>query len=517
MNKILNTILTLPFVVVLALGGCGDSTILAEGGIGGTGISTGTVTGIGSITVNGVKFNTDNAEIYIESDRVDDQCVVAVDAEDCLRNILGFSEGQVVRVEGSFNADGKTGTADVVYYNDSIEGPVESVTPVDAATQATATVLQLIVMGQTVIVDSQTKLEGITIATIKTTDLVEVSGLRDDQGWIRAGYLEFKGTFNTGDDVELKGLIEGDNGNSFRIDGLLIDYSSAIELPAGGIQDGIQVEIKGTYDDSLTIQPEPFINAERIEQEEDIDGSDNDEVEYEGIVTDISTFLVNDQFTLGTETIQINANTQYKGGVMSDIVNGVRLEVEGYLSAGIMIAEEVSFQDAIEIDASVESHSFSDGVISIQLEGLPAITVQVNSVSEIEIEGVSAPILVSDLNDSLTTGNSDYVQVRGRLVSPGIVFAEEVKAEAWGSSDPPKVKIQGPVEQVDDINFVVRVLGTDVDASLIPDYEYEDINEIPITQSEFFSTVVVDNIVGAEGEWDGGSINWKKLELEDEE
>ena len=74
MNKIPNAIFMLPLVGILLLGGCGggDPFSVAEGGIGGTGISTGTVTGIGSIKVNGVTFNTDNAAIYVEGIRVDD-------------------------------------------------------------------------------------------------------------------------------------------------------------------------------------------------------------------------------------------------------------------------------------------------------------------------------------------------------------------------------------------------------------------------------------------------------------
>jgi len=130
MNKIPKAFLMLPLLGALALGGCGESFTVAEGGIGGTGISTGTVTGIGSITVNGVKFNTDNAEIYVEGTRVDDPSLA--DGDELSLRGFGFSEGQVVRVVGSFNADGKTGTADAVYYNDSIEGPVENITPLDA-------------------------------------------------------------------------------------------------------------------------------------------------------------------------------------------------------------------------------------------------------------------------------------------------------------------------------------------------------------------------------------------------
>ena len=181
MNRINNVLLILPLLASLLIAGCGGGGAIsvAEGGIGGTGISTGTVTGIGSITVNGVKFNTDNAAIYIEGTRVDDPNLA--DGDELSLRGFGFNEGQVVRVVGSFNDDGKTGTAEEVYFNDSVEGPVESVTQIDAITQ------ELVVMGQTVIVDTQTKPAGVNLDTFIINDLVEVSGLMDEQGRIRAG------------------------------------------------------------------------------------------------------------------------------------------------------------------------------------------------------------------------------------------------------------------------------------------------------------------------------------------
>jgi hypothetical protein len=511
MNKMPNTILMLLLISSLVLNGCGGGDVFAEGGIGGTGISTGTVTAIGSITVNGVTYNTDNAAIYIEGRRVDEQCIVAVDAEDCLRNILGFSEGQVVRVVENFDADGRTGTADEVYYNDSIEGPVEA----DSIIQIDATTLRLVVMNQIVIVNSQTKLfddaTGLEIALsdIQDNDLIEVSGLIDELGRIQAGYLLNKGPYDSSDSVELKGIIDTNSLNlssfTFRINGLLIDYSSV--TPSPDLQQGMQVEVKGTYNGTQ-------IDAISVEQDDDIDGKNNDEVEYEGIVTIAPVpFTAGDDFLFGLQAVRTDSNTVFKGGLADDIVAGVRLEVEGYLASGILIAEEVSFHDDIEIDAPAVNHTFIDGVITIELvAGLtPPITVVVNDLSKIEGN-------VQDLNEldiSLLDGTTDYVQVRGRLVGSGVVYAEEIKAETWSSSDPQVIKLQGKVEQIDDIGLIVTILGIDVDATTIADYE--DVNDQAIDQAEFFATVVLGNIVSAEGKLISGLIEWDKLEIEDEE
>jgi hypothetical protein len=501
MNRILNAFLILPLLAAFAIAGCGGGGAfsVAEGGIGGTGISTGTVTGIGSITVNGVKFNTDNAAIYIEGTRVDDPDLA--DGDELSLRGFGFNEGQVVRVVGSFNDDGKTGTAEEVYFNDSVEGPVESVTQIDAITQ------ELVVMGQTVIVDSQTKPAGVNLDTFNIDDLVEVSGLMDELGRIRAGYLEIKGTFTNGEDAEVKGIVTGDTGNSFIINGLTVNYSGAIELPVGGIQNGMQVEVKGTYDGQL--------DAVTIELEDDIGGGDDDDVEYEGIVSDAAGYTgAGGSFTLGTKEIQTSTSTIFKGGLDTDVVLGARLEAEGYLSAGVLIAKEISFKDAIEIDARVDATSVnpSGDIVTFNLEGLGNLTVQVNRLSKI-----SGATDFNNLVTKLNGGAVDYIKVRGRDISSGApvtILAEEIEIDE-GNTDT-KVKIQGPVI---DSEPVVTILGIDIDVTDPSNsIEYEDINEQLISEAVFFASIEDGDIVGAEGELDGsGVVTWDKLEIEDEE
>ena len=510
MNKIPNAIFMLPLVGILLLGGCGggDPFSVAEGGIGGTGISTGTVTGISSIKVNGVTFNTDNAAIYVEGIRVDDPNLA--DGSGAFLLGEGFSEGQVVRVVGSFNDDGKTGTADAVYYNDSVEGPVESVTPIDAATQQAATVLRLVVIGQVVIIDTQTLLEGTTLANIGSPghNLVEVSGLRDANGQIRAGYV--RNTVSSDPDgsslAEVKGVINTiDMPNmQFTINNLIVDYSG---LPTFSPQLNMQVEVKGDY---LAGQ----LVAINIEIEDDIDGSDNDEVEYEGIVTDASMYAgKGTSFVLGTQLIQTSSNTIYKGGLDLDVAEGVRLEAEGYFSGGVLYAQEIKFHDSIEIEAQLDTSTVTvtSDEITFEVIGLTGITVKVNKVSEI-----SGANDFDDLATKLTDGAVDYVEVRGRDISGGgpvTILAEEIKIEEKTDD---KIKLQGPLEVIDDVNFVVRILGIDIVTD--PNMEFEALDDSTlVNQDQFFSLITIGNIVETEGKWNGVSIDWEEVGLEDEE
>ena len=103
--------------------------VIAGGGIGGTGIiSSGTVSAHGSIFVNGIRFETDEAEIIIDGR-------VAREDE------LGL--GMVVLVTGTINEDGVTGVAQRVVYDEEVQGPINAIT-----TGADGDTLLLDVLGQ---------------------------------------------------------------------------------------------------------------------------------------------------------------------------------------------------------------------------------------------------------------------------------------------------------------------------------------------------------------------------------
>ena len=113
--------------LALASGG-----LMACGGGGGGGgsssgtVSTsavGTITGFGSIYVNGIKFETDHATYRVDDEDQFDDSALAV--------------GMKVKVEGTINADGLTGSANSVVYDDDVEGPVDagSLTEIDATTK----------------------------------------------------------------------------------------------------------------------------------------------------------------------------------------------------------------------------------------------------------------------------------------------------------------------------------------------------------------------------------------------
>ncbi len=160
--------LFLLFPAIVSCGGGAGEGLLAGGGIGGTGItSVGPITALGSIFVNGIEFQTTNATVTINGVASDDK---------------ELQVGMVVKVEGTVNADGKTGKADMVIFDHNAAGPINSI---DLGKST------LEVMGQTVVVDAQTIIAGLPgntpgLADLATNDLVEISGLADADGTINA-------------------------------------------------------------------------------------------------------------------------------------------------------------------------------------------------------------------------------------------------------------------------------------------------------------------------------------------
>ncbi len=140
---------------------CLDTTYVAEGGIGGTGISSGPISGFGSVIVNGVRFDTRDATILIDGR-------TATEEE--------LQVGMVVTVEGSI----EEGRAERIEFNPTLRGTIEAI---DGAARTFE------VMGQRVIVDDLTLFSGPGFETLAVGDFVTVSTV--GEGSLRtARYVE---------------------------------------------------------------------------------------------------------------------------------------------------------------------------------------------------------------------------------------------------------------------------------------------------------------------------------------
>ncbi len=214
------------------LNSCGGNTQVAEGGIGGTGVSLGKVSGYGSIFVNGVEFDTDTAEFVIEEDAESSY------TQDDIKL------GMVVQVTGDH--DGVTGTATKVDFSDQLEGIITAPHQLDADGIGTLeTMQQIVLVDQTTVFDDSTN-QSLLITDLSENDIVEVSGFSDGSGTIYATRIELKAqNWLAGEPLEVKGVVSNLTSTTFDIGSLTIDFSQNPDLPDGAPQEGWYVEVKG--------------------------------------------------------------------------------------------------------------------------------------------------------------------------------------------------------------------------------------------------------------------------------
>ena len=201
------------------------------------------------------------------------------------------------------------------------------------------TTKEIVVLGQTVIVNVITKFKETTFDTIAKDDVVEVSGYFDDTGAIRATFLGKTGDITTILIYEVTGFVANldTDSKTFKINDLTVDYSSAdtSALPENVPADDLLVEVEGTLDATSGV-----MIATKIELEEELGDGDEDEIEVMGFVTEIISENDIIKFKIGNQEVHVDSDPEivvYVDGDPSDIAPGQKLEAEGSLVDGILI------------------------------------------------------------------------------------------------------------------------------------------------------------------------------------
>ena len=344
-------------LVLLSCSGGGGHRLIAGGGIDGTGIiSQGPISSYGSIVVNGTEFDTSGAEIIVDeqSKGVGDQVV---------RSNLKI--GMVVTVEGISYDDQKIARAARVIYHENLQGPVESVESIDPSTK------KLTVLGQIVLMNALTRFEATDLNTLAPGDVISVSGFFNDQGDIWATFLQRRDHLAAGPVYKVTGYVVDLNTNLefFAINGLRVVFSRAIVngLPDSRLVQGLFVEVEGTLDADSGI-----LHATRIVPGDVLEAEDVDTIEVIGFVTQRDSSF---QFRLGNQRVRVNPKAQFVDGTAADVVLGTKLEAEGTLEGGILMADEIEFwrPDQVEVEGFVtdvaSTLEFSIGSQMVQIDG----------------------------------------------------------------------------------------------------------------------------------------------------
>ncbi len=337
MKKIVRNTL-IPMVFASLIAGCGGSnTGESEASQVQTNpvTSMGQIDGFGSVIVNGVRYNTDNAVIVVNGVEVEE-------AE--------LKVGYIVTVVGEVSEDGSVAVATRVEYSAELIGPVEDIDLV----QGTITVL-----GQVVRISEDTffgdEIDEEAIEELLSDAVIEVSAFPSEDGTFLAAHIEIE---LEEDGFRLSGEISNVNLESLTltINGQVVDISEVDlgDLEIEALEDGMDVVVTGS------LEGEVFVAEDELEEHDGMPDTDaNVEVEVEGIVSDLTD---NGMFEINGMRVQFDGTTEFEYGEEAHLRNGLLVEVEGVVNdEGVLVADEIELHRNAEME-------FEGFIESIDLE-----------------------------------------------------------------------------------------------------------------------------------------------------
>ncbi len=460
-------------VVIVACGGgysgSGNSSAASTASI--STVAVGTITGFGSVHLNGLKFETTRATINI-----DGRAGIQSD----------LHAGDVIEVKAHHDAASGKDVADQIEFRGNIQGPVSAL---DVTAQT------LVVLGQSVTVSADTSFDDrITPASltgVKVGDLLEVSGMPAADGTLHATRLERE---SVGAGLHVIGTAASTDATAktLKINALNVNYSAAtlVDFPSTGPKDGDLVEADGASLDSAGV-----LQATRLELrtgkelKADVDGH----MELEGLIT---RFASATDFDVAGRPVTTSSSTTFEGGAPGDLGLNVRVEAEGSINAsGVLSAHKVQVGHPAEdrISGQVDSVDASAGTVVIL-----GIHVSVGTSTRFE-DHSSQNIETFSLTD---VHSGDWLEIRG---APSLGSSNTVTAARVDRLQPQSVvRLTGAIMGVAQPNFTI--LSTTVATTSATHFSNG------LNATTFFATST-GKIVSVKGSWNGTVLTAAQVQL----
>lgn len=357
-------------------------------GSGGTGVTAdaagiGAADGLGSIILNGLRYNTDSATFSLE---------------DTTELQIGMS----ARVAGKVDANFTSGVAAQVVSAAELRGAVSAIDlPSGSFT----------VMGSRVTTDTATVWgDANGPADLRDGAVIQVWGLPAAPGTLRATRVQVTPAST---EPLVTGTVQNLDrvGRQFTLGLLTVDFGGATFGPgvdAASLADGAIVRVRGT-----AAPVAGRFTATRVQGWYAIPTADGIALQLAGVVTDFAS--LGDFHVLGNRVDARNA--QIPGGQAGSIGNGVKVEVDGFLSGQVLVAKKLRVRyvpgtggpaSFTVIGAIGNYQSASDFIVRGQ---------RVNA-------GGSATMFVNGTATDL--GNGKRVTVVGDRVVDGVLIAQSV-------------------------------------------------------------------------------------------
>jgi len=441
----------------LAVSACGGGydDVASSGGTGGTGVVFTGVMTKGSVIVDGVRFEDTAANVYVD---------------DTLKSPADLRDGMVVRVNGRLNDDGIQGTAERVEAQIEARGAIAAVFPAENPQR-------LVVFGQDVLVDDQTVYSGVAnFNALTALQLVEVHGLRDASGRIHATRVEANpGQMGDSTVDEIRGAVSGagTNPTSFSIGTQQVSLASgAVIAPNGAVyQNGSVVEVHCARPCVVA----GVFQASRIEVEDAEDApfqpGAGGRFDVEGLVSGFGGSP--GSFSVAGTPVTTTASTAFRGGLSTDLANGMKVEAEGVWNGAALLASRIEFRRSV-----------------IRLQGATANRNTVANTFDLHIADNSYVVRIqldSATSGALPADGLACVQVRGERISPAsplVVRAGEIDTSCSNSG---RHFIQAPVEAQAPM-MMMTLLGFPLPVGSATDADpYRDMNGASCSKMQFFN------------------------------
>ena len=292
---------------------------------GGTGspkstVAAGPITGLGSIVVNGIRFDETGAQVTIDG---------TAD-----RPVSELQLGMMVQVRGEVDEAARIGKAVTVVATPLLAGPAGTVD---------VTRGEVVVLGQRVEVKAGTALQGVSgLASLQPGDSVVVYGFWDFlAGHVDATRLELRPAAAPAA-PSLIGRVGTVTGSRFAIGSLIVESAGAAlaNLP-DGIVAGRYVDVRGALDAG------GILRASAIAGRSELDPVEGALTEIEGYVTDftgVANFRV-----LG---LPVNGDSARVTGLAAALANGALVEVEGQVVQGVLVATLIDVKSGTQQPAA---------------------------------------------------------------------------------------------------------------------------------------------------------------------
>ena len=313
--------------VVTACGGGGSADAGATGAssITPTAFTQGTITGFGSIVVNGVRFDESAASVSDDAGNPSTAQALRL--------------GMRVEVDhADVDARASTARAAAVRYGSLVLGPVASV---DAAGNSLTVLGQVVDISRSTVF-SETLAAGLSALAVGA--VIEVHGLADAAtGHITATRVEAAGSATR---YKLRGTLAGLNtsAKTFNIGAAAISYATlASTAVPSSLADGValRVELATVQSGGFWVASALGVKGPRGEHGNGLGGH---------VRGKITAFTSSSSFTLDGVVVDASGASFPDGS--SGLALGVEVEVDGTVSKGVLVANKVSIESRHQGDDS---------------------------------------------------------------------------------------------------------------------------------------------------------------------